>query len=69
MHHLSEGLLINGLLNEQLISLNYKDKKLLYKAFKKIMRFLSSVNISKKEFDDIILDIVCDALDFKYDHS
>ena len=69
MHHLSEGLLINGLLNEQLISLNCKDKKLLYKAFKKIMRFLSSVNISKKEFDDIILDIVCDALDFKYAHS
>jgi len=41
----------------------------LSKSFKKNKEFLSSVNISKKEFDDIILDIVCDALDFKYDHS
>ncbi|ETT45432.1 hypothetical protein BSK66_10070 [Paenibacillus odorifer] len=48
------------------IKLDDKDKKLLWKSFKKNKKFLSSMNISKKEFDDIILDIVCEALYFKY---
>ncbi|WHY59916.1 hypothetical protein [Cytobacillus firmus] len=47
------------------IKLDDKDKKLLWKSFKKNKKFLSSMNISKKEFDDIILDIVCEALYFK----
>lgn len=48
------------------IKLDNKDKKLLWKSFKKNKKFLASMNISKKEFDYIILDIVCEALDFKY---
>lgn len=47
------------------IKLDDKDKKLLWKSFKKNKKFLSSMNISKKEFDDIIFDIVCEALYFK----
>nr|WP_263326073.1 hypothetical protein [Neobacillus sp. Marseille-Q6967] len=47
------------------IKLDDKDKKLLWKSFKKNKKFLSSMNISKKEFDDIILDIVCEALYFR----
>ncbi|MDU2241080.1 MAG: hypothetical protein E7E23_10895 [Paenibacillus sp.] len=46
------------------IDLDDKDKKLLRKSFKKNKKFLSSMNISG--FDDIILDIVCEALYLKY---
>lgn len=48
------------------IKLDDKDKKLLWKSFKKNKKFLSSMNISKKEFDDKILDIVCEALNFRH---
>ena len=47
------------------IELNNKDKQLLWKSFKKNKEFLASMDISKKEFDYIILDIVSEALDFK----
>jgi len=48
------------------IKLDNNDKKLLWKSFKRNKKFLASMNISKNLFDDIILDIVCEALDFKY---
>jgi hypothetical protein len=48
------------------VILDDKDKKLFWKSLKKNKKFLSSMNISKKELDDIILDIVCEALYFKY---
>lgn len=48
------------------IELDNKDKKLLWKSFKRNKKFLASMNISKKMFDDTIFDIVCDVLDFKY---
>ncbi|ARK30094.1 hypothetical protein [Halalkalibacter krulwichiae] len=47
------------------IKLDDKDKKLLWKSFRKNKKFLSSMNTSKKEFDYIILDIVCEALYFR----
>lgn len=48
------------------IKLDNKDKQLLWKSFKKNKKFLASMNISKKEFDYVIFDEVCEALDFKY---
>lgn len=47
------------------IEVDDKDKRLLWKSFKRNKKFLSSMNISKKEFDDKILDIVCEALYFR----
>ncbi|WP_318617135.1 hypothetical protein [Sporosarcina sp. YIM B06819] len=48
------------------IKLDNEDKKLLWKSFKRNKKFLTSLNTSKKELDYVILDIVCEALDFKY---
>lgn len=44
------------------IDLDDKGKKLLLKSFKKNKEFLSSMKVSKKEFDISIFDIVCDGL-------
>ena len=48
------------------ISLDEKDKILLWKSFKKNKDFLSSIGISKKDFDLLIFETVIDALEYKY---
>lgn len=48
------------------IDLDDKDKKLLWKSFKRNKTFLSSIGISKKEFDFSILDTTTDSLSYKY---
>jgi len=47
------------------IDLAAKDKKLLWKLFRKNEDFMSSVDVKKKDFDSSILDTVCDALKYK----
>lgn len=47
------------------IDLAAKDKKLLWKLFRKNEDFMSSVDMKKKDFDSSILDTVCDALKYK----
>lgn len=51
------------------IDLDETDKKVLLKSFKHNKQLLSSMNISKKEFDDEIIDAVCEALHYKYLHN
>ena len=46
------------------ISLDDKDKKLLWKTFKKNKKMLESLELSKKEFDFMIIDKATEALDF-----
>ena len=48
------------------IELDDKDKKLLFKSFKKNNKFLESANIPKKEFVDSIMDDVKGALEVTY---
>lgn len=48
------------------IDLDEKDKKLLYKAYKKNKKMLESLNVNKKEFSMEIMDIVFDALEYSY---
>ena len=48
------------------IDLDEKDKKLLYKTFKKNKKMLESLNIKKKEFSNEIMDIVLEALEYSY---
>lgn len=48
------------------ISLDEKDKTLLWKSFKGNKKFLSSLEISKKDFEFPIIDAVSDALKHKY---
>lgn len=48
------------------IDLDDKDKKLLWKSFKGNKKFLTSVGMSKKEFEFSIIETVCDALKYKY---
>ena len=48
------------------IDLDDKDKKLLYKLFKKNKEMLNSLNVKKKEFPSDILNIVEEALNYKY---
>ena len=48
------------------IDLDEKDKKLLWKSFKGNKKFLSSIEISKKDFDFSIINTVNDALEHKY---
>ncbi len=45
------------------IDMDEKDKKLLFKSFKKNKKFLESLKMTKKEFDDeLICSYVSDAL-------
>jgi len=48
------------------INLDEKDKKLLRKSFIKNKKFLSSIEISKKDFEFSIIETVSDALKHKY---
>ena len=48
------------------ITLDDKDKKLLAKSLRKNKEFLSSVQMTKKEFDDGDLAIIERALKYKY---
>ena len=48
------------------ITLNDKEKKLLWKTLRKNKKMLKSMDVSKKEFDMSIFDAVYDALDYKY---
>ena len=48
------------------IGLNERDKKLLWKSFKKNNEMLKSMNIYKKEFDIEIMNAVINALCYKY---
>lgn len=50
------------------IDLDDKDKKLLLRSFKKNKEFLSSMKISKKEFDISIFDIVGKGLSYRYNY-
>ncbi len=51
------------------VSLDKKDKKPLWKTFKKNKEFLSSMEISKKDFELQILEIVIDVLEYKYSNE
>ncbi|API90063.1 hypothetical protein BKP56_12715 [Marinilactibacillus sp. 15R] len=48
------------------INLDEKDKKLLWKFFKGNKKFLSSIEISKKDFEFSIIETISDALEHKY---
>lgn len=48
------------------IHLDEKDKKLLYKTFKKNKKMLESLNVNKKEFSNEIMNIALDALEYSY---
>ncbi|QNO13298.1 hypothetical protein HYG86_00135 [Alkalicella caledoniensis] len=48
------------------INLDEKDKKLLWKSFKGNKKFLSSIEMSRKEFEFSIIGTVNDALEHKY---
>lgn len=48
------------------IDIDDNDKKLLTKGLKKNKDFLESVNSSKRDFEDWTLDVVCEALEYKY---
>ena len=48
------------------IGLDERDKKLLWKSFRKNNEMLKSMNISKKEFDMEIMNAVINALCYKY---
>lgn len=47
------------------IKLDDKDKKLLWKSFRKNKKMLKSLNMQKKEFEYSVIEIVCEALKFK----
>lgn len=51
------------------IDLDDKDKKILLKSFKKNKKFLASMEISKKEFDISLFNIVSECLARKYDQN
>ena len=48
------------------VRLDEKDKKLLWKSFKKNKKFLSSIGISNKDFELLIFETVNDTLEHKY---
>ena len=48
------------------INLDEKDKTLLWKSFKGNKKFLSSIEMSKKDFEFSIIETVTDALKHKY---
>lgn len=48
------------------IDIDEKDKTLLWKSFKGNKKFLSSIEMSKKDFEFSIIEIVSDALKHKY---
>lgn len=48
------------------IDLNDRDKKLLWKSLRKNKKLLKSINITKKEFNIKVFDIVLEALDYRY---
>ena len=51
------------------IGLDDKDKKLLFKTFRKNKNMLTALNIKKKEFSTDIMDAVEEALSFNYEFS
>lgn len=48
------------------IALDDKDKKLLYKTFKKNRKMLKALNLKKKDFSMEIIETVEEALQYKY---
>ena len=48
------------------IELDDRDKKLLWKSIRKNKEMLKSMNISKKEFSSEIMNVILEALNFKY---
>lgn len=48
------------------IDMDDKDKHLLWKSFKGNKKFLSSIGMTKKEFEFSVIETVCDALKYKY---
>lgn len=48
------------------IDLDDRDKKLLWKSLRKNKKMLKSVDVSKKEFDIDLMDVVVEALNYKY---
>jgi len=48
------------------INLDEKDKKLLWKSLKGNKKFLSSIGMSKKDFECSIIETVSDVLEYKY---
>lgn len=49
------------------IGLDDKDKKLLFKTFRKNKKMLAAMNIKKKEFSTDIMDAVEEALSYNYE--
>lgn len=49
------------------INLDEKDKNLLWKSFKGNKKFLSSIEMSKKDFEFSIIETISDALMYKHD--
>lgn len=67
MHYSDYKVLIISLANLLYkIGLDERDKKLLWKSFRKNNEMLKSMNISKKEFDMEIMNAVINALCYKY---
>ncbi len=50
------------------IELDEKDKKILFKSLKKNKEMLESMNITKKEFDISLLEIVEEMLEYRYSY-
>lgn len=48
------------------IALNDRDKRLLWKSFRKKKKMLKSMNVSKKDFGIDVIDAVLEALKYKY---
>lgn len=48
------------------IALNDRDKRLLWKSFRKNKKMLKSMNVSKKDFGIDVIDAVLEALKYKY---
>lgn len=48
------------------IDMDDKDKRLLWKSFKNNKKFLASIEMAKKEFEFSIIEMVSDALKYKY---
>ena len=48
------------------IELDDRDKKLLWKSIRKNKEMLKSMNISKKEFSSETMNVILEALNFKY---
>lgn len=67
VHHKDMLIALANLLYK--ITLDDKDKKLLAKSLKKNKEFLSTINLSRKEFDSSDISMVEIALNYRYENT